>query len=82
MDLEQELRGYPAPDWPRDSATIDPTAVAVPFRLRTDFGDLDFLSATTVFETSTEVFTSELVIESFFPANPVTAQTLRELANG
>lgn len=80
LTLEQELRAYPAPECPQGFLPVDPTAVAIPFRLRTDFGDLDFLSATTLFGTSVEVFMSELVIESFFPANPATAMALRQLA--
>jgi len=55
-------------------------AYAVPFRLATDAGVLSFISTITVFGTPVDVTLSELALESFFPADPATAATLRTLA--
>lgn len=79
-ELYSELRSYSTPTRADLSAPPDPTALALPFRLSSEFGDLEFLSTTTVFGTSVEVFLSELVIESFFPANLATKEALQQLA--
>jgi hypothetical protein len=52
----------------------------VPLRLRTDAGELAFLSTVTAFGTATEVTVSELAIETFFPADEATAAVLRDHA--
>jgi hypothetical protein len=44
----------------------------------TDAGVLSFFSTTTMFGTPLDVTVSELAIESFFPADRVTAETLRD----
>jgi transcriptional regulator with XRE-family HTH domain len=78
--LEQlltELKSYPAP------AAASPPAVstiASPLILRSPAGSLSFLSTTTVFGTANEVTLSEITIESFFPADAVTAQRLDALS--
>lgn len=51
-------------------------AVAVPLRLRTEAGELAFLSTTTVFGTPVDVTLSELAIEAFLPADETTAEAL------
>lgn len=75
--LLQELQGYPAPD---HEEALEPNAIAVPMRLRSEFGELSFLSTTTVFGTPVEVTLSELAIESFFPADPRTAKVMRTMS--
>ena len=73
--LLAEIIGYPL----ADEASASPRAVpevAVPFVLRTDAGELSFISATTV-GTATDVTLNELAIESFFPANGETRDALR-----
>jgi hypothetical protein len=77
MRLYQELQSYPVPARP---APVDPDAVVVPFRLR--FGDdvLDFISTTMSFGTPLDITLSEIAIETFFPANEITARRLQELA--
>ena len=52
-------------------------AVAVPFRLQTDFGVLSFFSTTTVFGTPVDITLSELALECFFPADRATADAMR-----
>jgi hypothetical protein len=54
--------------------------VVVPFRLITDAGILSFISTTTVFGTPIDITLSELALESFFPADAATAETLRRMA--
>ena len=54
--------------------------VVVPFRLRTDQGLLSFFSTTTVFGTPLDITLAELAIESFFPADPQTAEVLTRIA--
>lgn len=75
--LLRELQGYPGPE---QEDGLGPDAIAVPMRLRSEFGELSFLSTTTVFGTPVEVTLSELAIESFFPADPRTAKVMRTVS--
>jgi transcriptional regulator with XRE-family HTH domain len=77
--LYEELSEYPAPAHTAEPAT-NAVPFAVPFRLATDAGVLSFISTITVFGTPVDVTLSELALESFFPADPATAATLRALA--
>jgi transcriptional regulator with XRE-family HTH domain len=77
--LASELRAYPAPASKSPPASRD-SAIAVPMILDSPFGRLSFISTTTVFGTPVEVTMSELAIETFFPANPETAERLRALS--
>jgi transcriptional regulator with XRE-family HTH domain len=73
--LLAELEAYPgrASAAPRD----DLAGVAVPLRLRDGGGRLlSFLSTTTVFGTPIDVTLSELMLESFFPADDATRLAL------
>ncbi|MGH9903529.1 MAG: helix-turn-helix domain-containing protein [Pyrinomonadaceae bacterium] len=84
-ELLRELCDYPAPAeaGPGKFSPIRESAgVVVPLRLVTDGGTLSFISTTTVFGTPVDVTLSELAIESFFPADPATAEALRHLAGG
>lgn len=54
--------------------------VVVLFRLRSPVGELALFSTITVFGTPTEITLSELALESFYPADPATAERLRTLA--
>lgn len=56
--------------------------MVVPFQLQTEVGVLTFFSTTMVFGTPVDITLSELAIESFFPADVATGETLRALANG
>jgi transcriptional regulator with XRE-family HTH domain len=80
-ELLEELRGYPAPaDAAREESALrrGEAEVVIPFRLRTARGVLAFISTTTVFGTPVDVTLEGLAIESFFPADRVTAEVLRE----
>jgi transcriptional regulator with XRE-family HTH domain len=72
--LLEELESYPAPERP---APRPEPEIAVPLRLRSDAGELAFISTVATFGTAVEVTASELSIESFFPADAATAATLR-----
>lgn len=75
IELLDELRQYPG-----DEPDVEPPGsgdVVVPLRIRTDLGELRFLSTVATFGTPLDVTVAELSIESFFPANPETADALR-----
>lgn len=78
-ELLAELTGYPGG---ADGRPPGRTDVVVPIRLRVGTEELDLLSTTTVFGTPRDVTLAELAVESFFPADPATAATLRRLAGG
>jgi transcriptional regulator with XRE-family HTH domain len=80
--LHHDLTAYPPPPeaGPDNSGDSIDSAVAggfaVPFQLRTPNGVLSFFSSTTVFGTPIEVTLSEISLECFYPADPVTAAIL------
>jgi transcriptional regulator with XRE-family HTH domain len=79
--LRDELLAYPQT---RALGTHRPgrPEIVVPFQVQTDAGVLSFISTTTVFGTAVDVTVDELAIESFFPADPETAEAMRHfLAN-
>jgi transcriptional regulator with XRE-family HTH domain len=78
--LLAELRGYPAPRRGGDVAGPWLTDVAIPLRLRAGDTILSFLSTTTVFGTPQDITLSEIALETFFPADPETAERLRGTA--
>ena len=81
LKLLKELSSYPllsenkANAW----AGADYAGVAVPFQLTTENGVLSFLSTTTVFGTPVDVTLSELAMESFFPADDITSNSLNRM---
>jgi len=81
MELVEEIKSYPVPPGAKpyrgDTAL---NAIAVPFMLATAKGTLSFISTTTVFGTAVDITLSELVIESFFPADGETAEIMRQFA--
>jgi len=84
-ELLAELESYPLIS--RGEGTTDNSpneagygGVVVPFRVRTDLGVLSFISTTTVFGTPLDITLAELAVESFFPADPQTAEILSRIA--
>lgn len=77
--LLEELRGYPdISDAPAFRLADDaPLAAVVPLHLLTEHGTLSFISTTMVFGMPVDITSAELAIESFFPADAVTAERLR-----
>ena len=84
--LYDEASRYHAPANAGKTAASDGTGdlagLVVPLVLRTDTGELRFVSTTTVFGTPVEVTLSELAIETLLPADAQTATILRQLAVG
>jgi transcriptional regulator with XRE-family HTH domain len=68
-----------AEDWPAPSADLELPAqqIVAPLRLHAAGGELAFFSTVATFGTAVEITTSEISIESFFPADPTTAKALR-----
>lgn len=80
MELLRELQSYPAPT-PEEGHAVDAGGrIAVPMELEVDGVVLSMLSTTTVFGTPTDVMLQELAIEAFVPADKVTAERLRAMA--
>lgn len=72
-DLYAELKTYP---WPGNTESPDHYFgdFAIPLRLRTESGILSFLSTTTIFGAVHDITLDELAIESFYPADDMTAR--------
>jgi transcriptional regulator with XRE-family HTH domain len=82
VELLHDLQGLPTPTSARRNAlaqAMDYAGVIVPMRLETESGMLNLFSTTTVFGTPVDVTLAELAIESFFPADPNSAELLRAL---
>ena len=84
-ELYEELLGYPGDEPGRGEPIDDPgiesaADVVLPMRVRTAGRELSFLSTTTVFGSPLDVTVAELAIESFYPADAVTAEAMRALA--
>jgi len=78
--LLDELRGYPCDQPVPEVEVPGPGDIFVPLKLRHDGAELTFFSTVATFGTPLDVTVAELVIESFFPADPATAAYLRERA--
>ena len=76
--LHDELASYPAGE---AGPSLDPAFadIAVPLRLRHGEIELAFISTKTTFGTAVDVTVAELSIESFFPADPQTAEAMHSL---
>jgi transcriptional regulator with XRE-family HTH domain len=80
MALMNELKHYPGPDGakpPLRGRSADYAGLAVPLELVVDEGVLSFISTTTVFGTPVDILLSEIAVESFFPADAMTAAAHR-----
>ncbi|MGZ3323629.1 MAG: transcriptional regulator, partial [Xanthobacteraceae bacterium] len=56
--------------------------VAIPFKMRLDGEVLSFISTTMIFGTPVDITLSELALETFFPADELTAERMRQIAAG
>jgi transcriptional regulator with XRE-family HTH domain len=77
IKLYQDLKSYPIP---ARSGPLPPDSVAIPFKLRHDGEVLSFFSTTMVFGTPVDITLSELALETFFPADDLTAERMRRIA--
>jgi transcriptional regulator with XRE-family HTH domain len=75
--LYQELKSYPIP---ARTMPLGADSVAIPFKLRHQGHVLSFVSTTMVFGTPVDVTLSELALETFFPADEITAERMRAMA--
>jgi transcriptional regulator with XRE-family HTH domain len=77
IKLYDELKTYPIP------ARLGPLSadtVAVPFKMRFGGEILSFISTTMIFGTPVDITLSELALETFFPADDLTAARMRAIA--
>ena len=75
--LYDELVACPGVRDHRDVVAAEaPPPLAVPLRLRTDGGELAFLSTVTTFGTALDITLAELTLEAFLPADAATAAAL------
>jgi transcriptional regulator with XRE-family HTH domain len=81
-ELLGELSAYPVnrPRLGKVNQARKDAEMVVPFQLMTEGGLLTFISTTMMFGTPIDITLSELAIESFFPADAATAESLRRLA--
>jgi hypothetical protein len=77
VKLYQELKSYPVP---ARSAPLGPDNVAIPFKMRLGDEVLSFISTTMIFGTPVDITLSEIAVETFFPADDLTAERLRAMA--
>jgi transcriptional regulator with XRE-family HTH domain len=78
-ELLAEAHTYPEPEDEAAAGALPKQEIVAALRLSTDAGELSFFSTVATFGTAVEVTTSELSIESFFPADEATADALRSL---
>jgi transcriptional regulator with XRE-family HTH domain len=77
IKLYQELKAYPIPARP---APLSSDNVAIPFKMRLNGDILSFISTTMIFGTPVDITLSELALETFFPADDLTAERMRAMA--
>ncbi|MGW4488894.1 helix-turn-helix domain-containing protein [Amycolatopsis sp. NPDC004368] len=79
-ELLAELRAYPCDQPVPEVEVPGPGDIFVPLRYLHRGTELTFFSTVATFGTPLDVTVAELVIESFYPANPETAEYLRAAA--
>jgi hypothetical protein len=77
IKLYHELKAYPIP---ARSGPLPADNVAIPFKIRFGSDVLSFLSTTMIFGTPVDITLSELALETFFPADDLTAERMRSMA--
>lgn len=76
--LYEEVAGYPCPQPEPDIVLPGPGDIVVPLRIRDGDHELAFFCTVATFGTPLDVTTAELAIETFFPADAVTAALLHD----
>jgi transcriptional regulator with XRE-family HTH domain len=77
IKLYHDLKTYPIP---ARSAPLSADNVAIPFKMRLNGDVLSFFSTTMIFGTPVDITLSELALETFFPADDLTAERMRNMA--
>jgi hypothetical protein len=76
--LAEDAQHWPAGEQPDE---LPAQEIFAPLRLLTNAGELAFFSTITTFGTAVEITTSEMSIESFYPADRASASTLASAAS-
>jgi transcriptional regulator with XRE-family HTH domain len=77
MKLYSDLKAFPMP---ARSVPLPADNVAIPFKMRYGSDVLSFISTTMIFGTPVDITLSELALETFFPADDLTAERMRAMA--
>jgi transcriptional regulator with XRE-family HTH domain len=77
IKLYHDLKAYPIP---ARAGPLSPDNVAIPFKMRLNGDVLSFFSTTMIFGTPVDITLSELALETFFPADDLTAERMRNMA--
>jgi transcriptional regulator with XRE-family HTH domain len=77
IKLYHDLKTYPIP---ARSGPLSPDNVAIPFKMRLNGDVLSFFSTTMIFGTPVDITLAELALETFFPADDLTAERMRNMA--
>jgi transcriptional regulator with XRE-family HTH domain len=77
IKLYHDLKTYPIP---ARAGPLSPDNVAIPFKMRLNGDVLSFFSTTMIFGTPVDITLSELALETFFPADDLTAERMRNMA--
>ena len=77
IKLYQDLKAFPIP---ARAGPLSPDNVAIPFKMRLNGDVLSFFSTTMIFGTPVDITLSELALETFFPADDLTAERMRNMA--
>jgi transcriptional regulator with XRE-family HTH domain len=77
IKLYHDLKAWPIP---ARAAPLASDSVAIPFKMRLGGDVLSFFSTTMIFGTPVDITLSELAVETFFPADDLTAERMRAMA--
>src|ERR1700742_2458073 len=77
LKLYHDLKAFPIP---ARAGPLRTDSVAIPFKMRYEGAVLSFFSTTMVFGTPVDITLSELALETFFPADELTAARMRKIA--
>ena len=82
VSLLADLRSFPVPATDRtEHLQGEHLGVAAPLKIRSPVGVLSLISTTTVFGSPVDVTLQELALETFFPLDEFTTQTLHAMAS-
>jgi transcriptional regulator with XRE-family HTH domain len=77
VKLYHDLKAFPIP---ARAGPLSADNVAIPFKMRLNGDVLSFFSTTMIFGTPVDITLSELALETFFPADDLTAERMRNMA--
>src|ERR1700744_1762946 len=77
LKLYHDLKAFPIP---ARSGPLSADNVAIPFKMRLNGDVLSLFSTTMIFGTPVDITLSELALETFFPADDLTAERMRNIA--